>query len=202
MVNLFRRSKKEDTLETTMHNKEESSSGDATLKDETVNGVRRTEYGDKMFVTGVSIDDCVRVIGEVQHYPEFLTVYKSVDIMWTQMDPVTGEKVERATYNIHMFFLDVNYVLETRIDQRDDYAKKIWNQVSGPSWLLVNSGAWTLYKSGDTIEIQYDFDLSFTMWIPDFFKKWVINHAMKNSMEAVKKRILFVHQQRMNQSHA
>jgi ribosome-associated toxin RatA of RatAB toxin-antitoxin module len=155
-------------------------------------GVRTTIYSDMMKVEGVTLEDCMKVICEAEHYPEFLTVYNSVDILWTKNDPVTGETVQRARYFIHTFFMDVKYVLETRAISDGKSGRKTWAQVEGPSYLLKNSGEWRLQDKGDYIEISYEFDLQFTIWIPEFFKNWILNQTMHSSMDAVKKRILYV----------
>jgi ribosome-associated toxin RatA of RatAB toxin-antitoxin module len=178
------------------HNEEEKPKSERFIDKTDKSGVRTTIYSDTMRVEGVTMEDCMKVICEVEHYPEFLSIYKSVDILVTSNDPVTRDIVQRARYFIHTFFMDVKYVLETRASSDGQTGKKTWTQVEGPSYLLKNSGEWRLQDKGSYIEIYYEFDLQFTIWIPEFFKSWILNQAMHSSMDAVKKRILFVNKRK------
>ena len=95
-----------------------------------------------------------------------------------------------AQYTISTFFKSFTYQLRLNYHMRHDqqYARIIWDQI-GEGPFVFNTGSWELFARDTGTEAHYTFNVGFKYYVPSLVKNWVLHTVMKDSMDAIKKRV-------------
>jgi hypothetical protein len=161
--------------------------------------VERAGIKETMTIENVTIEDCFNVITSVEKYPEFLPVYERVEILSRISEDNSTENV-LARYHIHVpliaraIFKTLSYGLHLRISKQEDYATMAWEGIPGdqPHGITANTGIWTIRRSasGTGVDLTLEIDLMFTLSLPSWIRKWLIEHVLHDSLNSYKARIV------------
>lgn len=164
-----------------------------------VSQVERAGIKETMTIENVTIEDCLNVITSVEKYPEFLPVYERVEILSRNGGENSIENV-MARYHIHVpliaraIFKTLSYGLHLRISKQEDCATMEWEGIQSdqPHGITANTGMWTITRSasGTGVDLTLEIDLMFTLALPSWIRKWLIEHVLHDSLNSYKARIV------------
>jgi ribosome-associated toxin RatA of RatAB toxin-antitoxin module len=166
-----------------------STSSPAEATEVITSGVR-----DKLIVEKSNFAHCFGVVSQVQKYPEFLSVYKSVEVLSVSAMPHGIERVARYTIEVPSlvkpFLSELVYTLKLTLemDNTNKVAIMRWTHVDGPSFLKENNGKWIVRQKGDDVELELEIDMSYSFYLPSYISNMIQTSMLKDSLGAIKKR--------------
>jgi len=167
--------------------------------DETENGLNKSGFRTSYELKNIDKKKCFDVINDVEKYTSFLKIYEKVTVISDIIEQNKRIRIARYDINIpfilRFFFKDLYYVLKLTNICQDDTNTMIWEQVEGPSFLLENTGIWTVKQIDNNVIINLETSMIYNFYLPDYIKKYITSHILNESMNNIKQRILFLYNQ-------
>lgn len=162
-------------------------------------GIGRAGVRDALIIPNATAAHCFTVVSEVNRYPEFLSLYKSVKISSDVSSPdrLHNERIAHYSLNtpliLHAFLKSVDYtlLLVSDYDPRTGVYTMSWTQTEGPSFIIENVGKWTISpQSNNSVEMQLEMNLGYSFYLPTHLKNMIQNHMVKDTLNSLRDRAI------------
>lgn len=136
-----------------------------------------------------SIESCLDIITDYDHYAEFLTDLSQVKIVSTVDDNTVD-----VLFSVSIMLYSIEYTL--RLTRTENGV--VWRK-EGPGPFETNNGSWKLEKVDDNkVLATYTVDCEFNIWVPSMVRDFVVGSRLPATLEAFKVRIEENHRNKNN----
>lgn len=123
-------------------------------------------------------EEFYKIVADYERYPEFLSEVKGCQILREE----NGKKL--VEYNISL----VKTFSYTLWMKEEPFKRISWEFGSGDIFKL-NTGSWSIEDQGGKARGIYHLDVEFTMFVPGFIAKGLVNVNLPNMVSAYQKRV-------------
>ncbi|KAL0482584.1 sorting nexin-15 [Acrasis kona] len=168
----------------------------STSQVECATEVATTAVRDSVLISNATVAHCFRVVSQVEQYPEFLSVYKKIELLKINETSEGIERVLRYTIDVPTlakpFLSELVYTLKvtTKTDNENRIYTMQWEHVDGPSFLKENNGKWTVSDQGRDVKLEMECDMAYTFYLPSYIKSMIQSSMVSDTLNNIKKRIM------------